>query len=242
MHSLRKIRHRGIRLLDWIYPLRCAACETPLAHGMVCLSCRRTFPVLREPFCEVCSQPFTGGDAARFTCVNCANRELAFTCVVAAFRNRGAVRDMIHRLKYNHEVHLVPLLGRLLAKSLRDLRIRKQKFDALIPVPLHPRRLRERGFNQAELLARELQRRANIPVFSILIRSRYTATQTQFDRRERMQNLRGAFKITQNDLVQNKTLLLVDDVITTGSTLNECAAVLKKAGASSVYAAAVARS
>jgi competence protein ComFC len=110
-----------------------------------------------------------------------------------------------------------------------------------VPVPLHPLRKREREFNQAEVLCRELARKNELVFCETLERLRYTVTQTHFDRRRRMQNLRGAFGLRRNASVQGKDLLLVDDVLTTGSTLDECARVLLAAGAQSVRALTVAR-
>src|SRR5205823_5404499 len=111
----------------------------------------------------------------------------------------------------------------------------------IVPVPLHPTRQRERGFNQAMLLARSLSPRTSLPVVPALERVRYTTTQTAFDRAERMENLRNAFRLRPRRDVRGSRVLLVDDVLTTGSTLSECARVLKQAGASSVYAATAAR-
>ncbi len=128
-----------------------------------------------------------------------------------------------------------------LSEALADSRFAGQRFDLLVPVPLHPARQRERGFNQAELLALELRRECGVPLGKVLQRTRYTTTQTQFDRSERMENLRGAFRLRRGCNVQDLRMLLVDDVLTTGSTLSECASVLKKAGALSVHAATAAR-
>ena len=109
------------------------------------------------------------------------------------------------------------------------------------PVPLHPTRLRERGFNQAELIAKILAQKINIPLGCALERIRYTTTQTAFDRIERMENLRGAFRLRKKIGVRGLHVLLVDDILTTGSTLSECARVLREAGARSVYAVTAAR-
>ena len=124
---------------------------------------------------------------------------------------------------------------------MRDPRLEGRTFHAIIPVPLHSARERERGFNQAALLAKLLGRTSGIPVQEALNRVRYTTSQTAFDRAERIENLRGAFQVRENSDVRNMRLLLVDDVLTTGSTLSECARVLKKAGALSVHAITAAR-
>jgi ComF family protein len=166
---------------------------------------------------------------------------LHFDAAVSAFRSRGVVRKVMHDFKYGRQLHLRHLLGQWLAETMNDPRLAGRRFNLIVPVPLHPARKRERGFNQAELLARELHRKSRIPVQSVLRRTRYTTTQTQFDRSERMENLRGAFRLRRGCNVQGLRMLLVDDVLTTGSTLSECAAVLKKGGALSVHAATAAR-
>jgi ComF family protein len=124
---------------------------------------------------------------------------------------------------------------------MEDPRLRGRRFDAIIPVPLHPARERERGFNQALLLGELLSARTEIPLRPLLERVRFTKTQTAFDRAERMENLRNAFRLRRNADVQSLRVLLLDDVLTTGSTLSECARVLRKAGAFSVHAVTAAR-
>jgi competence protein ComFC len=125
--------------------------------------------------------------------------------------------------------------------SLSDSRITSEPFDAFVPVPLYPARKREREFNQSDVLARMASMRTGQPVVNCLQRVRNTETQTHFDRRERMENLRNAFKLRKTSRVYGKSFLLIDDVLTTGSTLDECARVLRVAGAASVRAAVVAR-
>ena len=164
-----------------------------------------------------------------------------FEASVSVYRSRGVVREVVHSFKYSRQIHLRHLLGRWLAEALADPRLAGRRFDLVVPVPLHPARQRERGFNQAELLAAELQHISGLVVRNVLQRTRYTATQTQFDRSERMENLRGAFRLRRGSNVQDLRMLLVDDVLTTGSTLSECASVLREAGARSVHAVTVAR-
>lgn len=193
-----------------------------------------------EPRCEVCSQPFFGAMDS-FVCGNCQGRRFYFECAVAVMRSRGVMRDLIHRLKYNQELWLAGLMGEILEVGLEDLRMVGVDFAAIVPVPLHRLRKREREFNQAEVVARELGSRTGKVVWDVLCRERYTVTQTHFDRQQRMQNLRDAFSLRQNTDVEGKDLLLVDDVLTTGSTLDECARVLLEGGANSVRALTVAR-
>ena len=195
---------------------------------------------VKKPFCRVCSQPFQGAIEGSFTCQTCVERKLHFECAIAPYLSRGIVRELIHRFKYRGEYHLRHQLGRWLCEGFHDERL-AIRADLIIPVPLHPLRQREREFNQASELARLASQSAGIPFCDGLQRLRYTTSQTRFDRQERMENLRNAFIIRKNAPVHGKRLILIDDVLTTGSTLDECARVLRKAGAKSIRALTIAR-
>ncbi|HEX4640287.1 MAG TPA: ComF family protein [Chthoniobacterales bacterium] len=160
---------------------------------------------------------------------------------MAAYRSRGIVRKVLHQFKYGKQRHLRHPIACWLRESLGDPRLRGRHFDIIVPVPLHPARERERGFNQAALIAELLATSSAIPARPVLERIRYTTTQTAYDRAERMENLRGAFRLRKNRDVRGLRVLLIDDVLTTGSTLSECARVLRDAGAASVLAATAAR-
>jgi ComF family protein len=174
------------------------------------------------------------------SCTNCGGRPWHLSTIIPACRYEGAVQGLIQRFKYGRDIALARPLGILLARSLDDERLAGCIFDALVPVPLHPRRRRERGFNQAELLAARLSRVAGIPVRRLIRRSRATPPQAGFDRVERMENLRDAFAL-RRPIPSGGVFLLVDDVSTTGATLDACAAVLREGGASEVFAVVVAR-
>jgi ComF family protein len=196
---------------------------------------------LKEPFCARCSQPFDGAIIGPFNCENCADRDLHFEAAVSCYRSCGGVREVIHRFKYGGQLPLRRLVGRWLTETLEDSRIAGRRFDCIVPVPLHAARKRERGFNQAELLAVELRCASRLPVRPLLKRIRYTTTQTRFVRAERIKNLAGAFRLRRGCDVRDWRVLLVDDVLTTGSTLSECADVLRRAGAAAVFAVTAAR-
>jgi competence protein ComFC len=228
--------------ISLLYPPTCAVCAKHVPAGEhLCKSCEAHIVPISRPFCETCSQPFDGCIDAVFTCANCADRTIYFVSAVAAYRGRGLVRDVIHEFKYNRQIHLRHLVGRWLGAALDDERLRDICFDVLVPVPLHAARQRERGFNQATLLAQLLSEQSSIPCRPVLKRIRYTTTQTALDRSERMENLHNAFRLRRNADVRGLRVLLIDDVLTTGSTLSECARVLRRAGATCVYAATVAR-
>jgi competence protein ComFC len=232
----------GRMVLDVLYPPHCVVCRGPAPSGEVlCNACQAKAPRIAAPYCEVCSEPFSGKIEGAFICSRCGAHPFAFQCAVSTRRSRDSVRELIHQFKYGGKVPLQKQLGRWLAETLEDPRLQMPRCDRLVPVPLHHARRRERGFNQARLLADELSRASGIPVDDCLKRTRYTATQTAFDRAARMENLRGAFHLRQHRAVTGLHLLLIDDVLTTGSTVDECARVLMAAGAASVRVATVAR-
>jgi len=211
------------------------------AGEYLCERCEAKATPIVAPFCQQCSEPFEGAIATAFTCANCAHRTIYFDAAVAAYRGRGIVRQIIHDFKYGRQIHLRHLVARWLYAAFDDERLRGREFDMIVPVPLHPARQRERGFNQANLLAELLTAQISIPSKPVLKRVRYTTTQTALDRAERMENLHNAFRLRRNANVRGLRVLLIDDVLTTGSTLSECARILKRSGAISVHAATAAR-
>ena len=224
------------------YPSLCAACSSAVNDSRyLCTACSERAPRIVPPFCATCSEPFQGAITEAFACANCAHRTLHFESAVSAFRSRGVVRKIVHEFKYGKQAHLKHPVAEWLVEALVDPRLEGRRFDALVPVPLHPTRQRERGFNQAQLLSELLSIRSDIPMRTVLQRVRYTTTQTAFDRTERMENLRDAFRLRKNADVRGLRVLLIDDILTTGSTLSECARVLKAGGALSVHAATAAR-
>ena len=229
-------------LTSLFYPSLCEGCATSVDAGVyLCSSCLEQAPRIRAPFCAKCSEPFSGAINDAFTCANCAHRTLHFDAAVSAYRSRGVVRKLLHEFKYGKHLHLRYPLGRWLVDAMQDDRLRGRTFDVLVPVPLHPARARERSFNQALLLGEILSAAASIKLVPLLERVRFTRSQTTFNRAERIENLRDAFRLRKNADVRESRVLLIDDVLTTGSTLSECARVLRAGGAASVHAITAAR-
>ena len=229
-------------IVSLFYPPFCFQCQAAVEpNEFLCHGCDASALRIRAPFCQTCSEPFDGAITSSFACANCSNRTLHFETAVSAYRSRGVVRRAVHELKYSGHLHLRHLLAGWLEAAFDDDRLEGRKFDLLVPVPLHSARRRERGFNQAELVARIVAARRSLPCQPVLKRVRYTTTQTAFDRTERMKNLHDAFRLREKADVQDLHVLLIDDVLTTGATLSECARVLKAAGAASVCAATAAR-
>ena len=228
-------------LADLVYPPHCAGCGTWQPAGRwLCERCESEARRLDGPKCAVCSRPFDGV-LETFTCPNCRGEESHLDFAVSVMRSHGLVRELIHRFKYGREFHLRRILGDWLVEAFEDSRLAAAEKSVLIPVPLHPARLRERRFNQSAALAEWAARSRSLRVEQPLRRRLHTITQTHFDRRQRMRNLRDAFALRHNADVKDKSFLLVDDVLTTGSTLDECARVLLEGGARSVRAITVAR-
>jgi competence protein ComFC len=225
------------------YPPACEICETSIsAYEYLCAACQAKAPRITAPFCDKCSEPFSGAIDGAFACGNCANQTLHFNAAVSAYRARGIVRELIHDFKYKQRPHLRHVVAGWLAAGLADPRLQGRKFDLIVPVPLHPARQRQRGFNQAVMIAKLIAGRVGAPLRPVLQRVRFTTTQTAFDRKQRLENLHNAFRLRDKADVRGLRVLLIDDVLTTGSTLSECARVLKDADAVSVYAATAARS
>src|SRR5206468_2448237 len=161
--------------ISLLYPATCTICGKNIRAGTyLCDVCEAKIVRIVPPFCETCSEPFEGSITSAFTCANCAHRTIHFDAAVAAYRGRGIVREIIHEFKYGRQMHLRHLVARWLRAALNDDRLRDLHFDVIVPVPLHPARQRERGFNQASLLAELLSAQTSSPARPFLERIRYT--------------------------------------------------------------------
>jgi competence protein ComFC len=227
----------AFRLLDLLYPGECALCRDPLPSGRaLCDPCDAELPRLESPYCEICGEPFPGAVDSHFACPNCSRLSFDFAFARPAMNHDPRLRELIHQLKYGRQLHLAAELGRLAATALDDPRFAAALAGnwPLVPVPLHKSRLRFRHFNQAEEIARPVSRLTGLPIVRALSRIRSTSTQTTLTRAQRLQNLSGAFELTragQRALESHPGgAILVDDVFTTGSTVQACAKVLRKAG------------
>src|SRR5438034_40977 len=147
-----------------LYPPVCTICGGNVRAGeYLCNRCEAKAVRIVAPFCQKCSEPFEGAITSEFTCANCAHRAIHFDAAVSAYRGRGIVRQIIHEFKYGRQIHLRHLVARWLHAALDDARLRNCRVDVLVPVPLHPARQRERGFNQAILLVELLSAQTAIP-------------------------------------------------------------------------------
>ncbi len=222
-------------LLDLLYPPRCAGCQR--SGHVLCPSCLAQIPPLPAG-CQRCSGPLTAGGI----CASCQSAPLKFSSLRAVSAYQEPLRSYIHALKYDGNIRLAQPLGSLLAEAYGACGIRA---DALLPVPLHSDRYRQRGYNHAALLARACTSHINVPLIEqMLIRHRATLSQVGLQHWERQQNVQGAFSCSPayaGGQLRGRTLLLIDDVSTTAATLEACAAPLFAAGATAVFGLVLAR-
>ncbi|ABQ28268.1 ComF family protein [Geotalea uraniireducens] len=231
-------------LIDILFPPLCHICKTfiPDAGDIhLCAGCREKLIPLNSPLCLVCGVPFATENGIDHLCGPCLSHPPAYAAARAALVFSGPVQDLVHRFKYGHKVHLCRPLGLLTAGHLAGFAAHVAA-DLVIPVPLHKKRLRWRGYNQAVLLGGILAKQWRLPLLRHnLRRVRWTEPQVNLAATERAENVRGAFAVTDKDAVAGKRVILVDDVYTTGSTVAECAKTLKCAGAEAVFVVTAAR-
>ena len=258
--------------MDAVFPSRCCSCgrffklrrktesSSPGSQGRdpewdddlagsLCGVCIRLVERVGSPHCTCCGRPFDSTQGVDHRCGHCRENPADYFRARSAAVYRGAFKALVCAYKYQYRVELTVPLARILWETLNfywDPRL----IDYVIPVPLHRRRLRERGFNQAELMIRawpamsgapDRQRKPPTLLTDNLVRCRYTAPQTGLDRRQRVTNLVDAFQLVDPSTVRGRRVLLVDDVLTTGATVNACARVLRRAKAASVEVLTLAR-
>ncbi len=233
MSVLPQVARLGGIALNLLFPQWCVGCGKK--GDFICHSCRRSLPRIMPPLCPRCGKPQSSG----ILCSSCVSWQAEIDGIRSPFRFDGVMRQAIHQLKYRNLRTLAALLARLLNDYLITSPV---PGEVLVPVPLHRKRLRERGYNQSSLLARELGKLTSLPVVDdCLIRQRHAPPQTRTSTvDERQSNVADAFACSDQRL-RDKQVLLIDDVSTSGATLDACAAALKAAGATSVWGLVLAR-
>ena len=230
------------------FPSDCRLCQTPLVAISllpVCPECLDSLAPIRIAQCVLCGERLTPAQLliGNGQCQACCEYPPNFDRAVSYGEYDSGLRDLIHLLKYERVLPAARPLGKLLAESIEQLRLGETD-GIVVPVPLHSSKRRERRFNQSELIARAALK--HLPAKfelgrDVLVRDRATRSQVGLDREARIQNMHGAFRVTAPQRVKGRTVVVVDDVMTTGTTISECARVLKRAGAERVFAATVAR-
>lgn len=219
-------------LMDWVFPPTCGGCAA--TGNRWCNTCQANVAELGDKICPLCGEPQPAHDI----CQNCKQDPPIYRGLRSYALFQGPLRKALHRLKYDRDIGL----GEALSKHLIEIyNLNNWQVDYVVPVPLSPTRLRERGYNQAYFLGRPLAYAIQKPLQSdMLIKNRETRTQVGLSALERRLNVDGAFS-SRSNLVRYKTILVIDDVTTTGSTISACAKALLEAGASAVYGLTLAR-
>lgn len=227
--------------LDVLFGARgsCPACGRPGSARSLCGECMAMIPMVCPPMCSVCGTPLRGGvtgdEVEREVCMGCRGIRHYFERARAPAIYEGAARQHVHDIKYRARVEIVPALSAMMARCAIRTGM-ANLCDCAVPVPLHPDRLIRRGFNQAELLARSVAPLLGIRLISgALSRRAFTGTQTFLDRRHRRDNVLRAFVCDKPASVAGCTVMLVDDVLTSGATADGCARALLRSGVSRVY-------
>lgn len=234
-------------VINFIFSANCRTCDTPfssLKEKYICQRCFSKIDFVGPPYCDKCGKLLVESfsQIQRPLCRECQTAKRYFYQARGVGLYENILRESIHLLKFKKKKCLHKPLGELMVNYLKEQqRDLIRQIDFIVPVPLHRKRLKLRGFNQAELLAGYMGKQFNLPLNFELKRIRYTIPQMNLPREERLENIKEAFEVKNPDILVGKTLLLVDDIFTTGATVNECSQVLIKAGAKQVLVLTLAR-
>lgn len=236
------LKHLAAATLDTLFPPRCHCCGVLVeAQGNLCGTCWAGVEFISAPLCHRCGMPFEIDPGEQGECMPCLQTPPPYASARAVFRYEGESRRLVTGYKYHDHTHATPMFARWLARAGAQM---VAECEVVVPVPLHPWRLLWRRYNQSALLAQGLGRLAGKPVLPDgLRRTRHTTPQAGLTREERLRNVQGAFTVNPKRAARlaGKRVLLVDDVLTTGATLNACAEALLSAGAQEVHVLVLAR-
>lgn len=219
---------------DMIFPPRCPFCEDIVAKlGMACRECREKLPYIKEPSCKRCGKPIW--DEETEYCEYCRGRSFYYQCGKSVWTYNHLMAESIARFKYHSKQEYAVFYGREIAAVYGDW-VREKCIEALIPVPIHRRRKLLRGYNQADLVAQTIAEELELPLLSkALTRVRETKAQKELTQAERRRNMEAAFACDPREPVHYKRVVLIDDIYTTGSTIEACSRELLKNGIEEVY-------
>lgn len=232
-------------LADIIYPRACIICKEPISKvsvdKLVCIKCWGSIKKNTPPFCHCCGRQIKIPGFAKNICATCLKQKLHFDRAFSPFVYTGVIKELIHEFKYNNKQYLGPILSKPMVNFINEYRLPLDFIDFIIPMPLYKTKLREREFNQAQVLSNYIAQEFNKLVLpTVLKRHRNTKTQTGLETTERFLNVKDSFSTQKDICLKGKNLLLIDDVLTTGATCSEATVALKKAGAQIVFVLTVA--
>lgn len=238
-----KFRNWPHKILDFIWPQFCINCKKKLSseETLFCRHCLTGLRKVESPYCRICGDPVNGEISISYKCQYCTSFKPDFTKARSVFRFRCAISKAIYALKYHKSTYIAAPLAEMAVASIKE-HYNDIIFDLVTYVPLHNKKFRKRTYNQAAIIATHISKKIHVPLAGDLItRVRDTGTQTKLNFYERKKNMYQAFQTVNAKKLRHKTILLVDDVMTTGATVNACAKALKKGGALDVYVITIAR-
>lgn len=222
-------------ILDIIYPEKgicfiCNKIDEDIKGKYICDDCYESISFTDKGGCEICGKRLHLNFK---TCEDCLDYKRYFNKVYSPIEYKGIIKDAIYKYKYKNNAYMYKLFGRLLMNYLNDFKL--NDIDVIVPVPLHRSKLRTRGFNQAALISKYISRNLNINIENNnLIRQKKTLIQNKLNKYERIENIKDAFKVKCSEKFKDKKILLIDDIYTTGATVNECSRILLRSGAEEV--------
>lgn len=228
-------------LKELIYPKVCLACKNNIKdkdsiEELLCIQCWENIPRNLPPFCRVCGRHINRNNFHKNICPACLRSSFHFDRAFSPCLYDGVIKDLLHEFKYKNKDYLGKILAEPMVKFIEEYDFPINHLDCIIPMPLHSTKIRQREFNQAEILSREISRAFKKEAdCNTLIRSRFTRSQTELSSEQRLYNAKNSFKITSKEAIDNKNVLLIDDVLTSGSTASEAALALKNSGAKIVF-------
>lgn len=231
-----KLNNLTKMLLDIVYPKRCPICMELIPINQeerICETCIEELPYIQQPRCHKCSKPVSAED--EIYCFDCIKSDHYYTKGWAVWLYERAVKDAMHRFKYNNNKNY----GRILSKEVVTLysrEIYEANIDLIIPIPLYRKKEKKRGYNQAGVIATYIGKYTSIPCnHNCIIKKINTKAQKNLTDKERIANVKNIFKVTDENLIKGKNILLCDDIYTTGSTIDSCAKELLSCGAKEIY-------
>lgn len=229
MRTVRQIQLISQEFLDIIIPPVCLSCKDVVQEqGQICAECWQNIPLISKHKCNKCGLPFEFDMGKGAKCQQCSSSKPKFKKVLAVCKHEGTARKLAVNLKFNDRTHLAPYIASMMVSMGREL---LEKTDIIIPVPLHSRRRLFRKYNQSALLGQQIAKQSGVDYSPFVMkRVRSTTPQTRLSKKDREKNVKDAFSVTNKLAVEGKRILLIDDVMTTGATINECTAALKEAG------------
>lgn len=228
-------------LISFVFPERCLICKTITLDFGLCPNCWNKISFISNPSCAICSYPFENETSEDLICGYCLQKKPSFDKAFAVMKYDENSKILIHKFKFNDQLHLTKIFSKWIINSISD---NKNNIDIIMPVPIHKFKLFFRKYNQSALLSNEIGAKLKINTLQrALIKTKYTKPQTSLSKKNRLSNIKNTIKINEKykKEIQNKNILIIDDVYTTGATLNECAKLLKKSGCNKVYIATIAK-